>query len=142
LAPESVAVLAFLGGRRCRSALRHTVTVGLRGQLWVVGGYTDGWTPTRSVFEYKPGGITGRSGRRCRPREGDAARNLSVNEEYDPGTDRWRRRADMPTPRSGIAAAVLDGAVLVFSGESPGGTFNQAEAYEPARDAWTSPHQC
>jgi N-acetylneuraminic acid mutarotase len=42
----------------------------------------------------------------------------------------------MPTARSGIAAAVLEGRVFVFGGEAPAGTFNQAEAYDPKSNSW------
>ncbi|MBI3079664.1 MAG: galactose oxidase, partial [Deltaproteobacteria bacterium] len=45
--------------------------------------------------------------------------------------------APMPTPRSGIAAATLGGRIFVFGGESPAGTFNQTEAYDPGRNTWT-----
>jgi hypothetical protein len=34
----------------------------------------------------------------------------------------------MPTARSGIAAAVLEGRMFAFGGEAPAGTFNQVEA--------------
>ena len=60
--------------------------------------------------------------------DGSYDRNLNVNEVYDPGTDRWRRVAPLPTARSGIAAAVLGGRILVVGGEAPGGTFHQVEA--------------
>ena len=44
----------------------------------------------------------------------------------------------MPTPRSGIAAGVLDGRILVVGGEGPSGTFNQVEGYDPAAKTWRS----
>jgi len=44
----------------------------------------------------------------------------------------------MPTARSGIAAAVLNGEVLVFGGETTSGTFDEAEAYDPKSDRWRS----
>jgi N-acetylneuraminic acid mutarotase len=44
----------------------------------------------------------------------------------------------MPTPRSGIAAAVLGGRLYVFGGESPSKTFDENEEYDPAVDAWTA----
>jgi N-acetylneuraminic acid mutarotase len=61
-----------------------------------------------------------------------------VNEEYDPQADRWRTRAPMPTPRSGIAAAALNGRIFVFGGESPSGTFGETESYEPVKNEWRS----
>jgi len=62
-------------------------------------------------------------------------------EVFDPATGSWSGgRARMPTPRGGLGAAVLDGLLYAFGGEgnpeSPFGTFPQAEAYDPARDAW------
>jgi N-acetylneuraminic acid mutarotase len=63
---------------------------------------------------------------------------LSTNESYDPVTDRWEQRAPMPTARSGIAAAVLQGQIFVFGGEAPAGTFHQVEAYNPKSNSWSS----
>jgi N-acetylneuraminic acid mutarotase len=68
---------------------------------------------------------------------GSYARNLQVNEEYDPQNGRWRQRAPLPTARSGIAGAVLGGKIFIFGGEAPAGTFNQVEAYDPVTDRWT-----
>lgn len=83
--------------------------------------------------------------------DGSYARNLDVNESYDPSTDSWVRRAPLPTARSGIAAAVLTPLprwhgrwapqykqILVFGGESPQGTFNEVEAYDPRFDRWST----
>jgi Kelch motif len=44
------------------------------------------------------------------------SRNLSSDEAYDPATNRWEQRTPMPTARSGIAAAVLEGRMFVFGG--------------------------
>ena len=62
--------------------------------------------------------------------DGNYSRNLASTEAYDPATGRWEQRAPLPTARSGIAAAVLEGRMFVFGGEAPSGTFNQAEAYD------------
>jgi N-acetylneuraminic acid mutarotase len=61
-----------------------------------------------------------------------------VNEAYDPANDRWAQRAPMPTARSGIAAAVLDGRIVVVGGEAPSGTFRQVEAYDPKSNGWSA----
>ena len=42
----------------------------------------------------------------------------------------------MPTARSGMAVAMMDNKIFVFGGEKLGGTFNQAEAYDPAKEVW------
>jgi N-acetylneuraminic acid mutarotase len=34
--------------------------------------------------------------------------NLSIVEEYDPATDTWTKKADMPTTRYALAASALD----------------------------------
>ncbi len=64
------------------------------------------------------------------------ARNLSANEVYDPATDHWETLAPLPTARSGIAAAVLNGRVFVFGGEAPFGTFDEVESYDPKTRGW------
>jgi N-acetylneuraminic acid mutarotase len=63
---------------------------------------------------------------------------LAANEEYDPTVGRWQTRTPLPTPRSGIAAAILGGKIFVFGGEAPSGTFHQVEAYEPQADSWST----
>ena len=69
-------------------------------------------------------------------RLGSFARNLSENEEYDPRTDTWAKKAHLPTPRSGIAAATVKGRIYVFGGEETGGTFDTNERYSPGTDSW------
>ena len=66
-----------------------------------------------------------------------------IVEEYDPQTNTWRRRADMPTPREYPKAAVVDGIIYVFGGSS--GKDNKigntkfpirVEAYNPKNNRW------
>jgi hypothetical protein len=63
-------------------------------------------------------------------------RNMDVVEEYDPATDQWTTRANMPTARSGITAGVLEGRIYVLGGEGESGTFSNNEAYIPREDRW------
>ncbi len=84
------------------------------------------------------GAIAGRVyavGGRDRP-----AYDLPYVEAFDPATRTWTERAPLPTGRSGCMAAVLDGRLYVFGGEgnpdSPYGTFDQVEAYDPATNTW------
>jgi N-acetylneuraminic acid mutarotase len=65
-------------------------------------------------------------------------KSITANEEYDPATDRWRALAPLPTVRSGIVAASLNGKVFVFGGESNSGTHNQTESYDPVSNRWQS----
>ncbi|MEW6753604.1 MAG: FlgD immunoglobulin-like domain containing protein [Candidatus Latescibacterota bacterium] len=52
----------------------------------------------------------------------------------------WTRVADLPTPRAGLAACVLDGRIYAIGGV-PSGTFTgfsgTVEVYDPDTDAWT-----
>jgi N-acetylneuraminic acid mutarotase len=61
---------------------------------------------------------------------------------FDPNAGMWLTRAPMLTPRGGAAAALVGGRFLVAGGEgdksSPKGVFKEVEAYDPAKDEWTS----
>ena len=64
--------------------------------------------------------------------------NLAAVEIYDPVAGTWTRGPDLPTPRSGLTAGVLDGQIHVTGGESLslGRTFGEHEAYDPATAKW------
>ncbi|MFB0537678.1 MAG: kelch repeat-containing protein [Anaerolineae bacterium] len=61
-------------------------------------------------------------------------------EEYDPATDTWTKKTDIPTSRAGAGAAVVDGKIYVVGGV-PGGLHSPpvstVEVYDPATDTWT-----
>src|SRR6185369_15433556 len=66
---------------------------------------------------------------------------LDTTEIYDPATDSWSDGAPLPTGRSGIAAAISGGKIVVFGGEvggANGHTFNNAEAYDATSNSWTA----
>ncbi len=50
---------------------------------------------------------------------------------------RWRTRAQMPTPRSGLAVVVHDGKVYAIGGVDNEGATGEVEVYDPETDAWT-----
>jgi len=54
-------------------------------------------------------------------------------------SDSWISKADMPTARRNLAAAVLDGRIYVIGG-APGnsGGLSTVEVYDPATDTWTT----
>ena len=68
---------------------------------------------------------------------------LPTVEEYDPVTDTWIKKADMPTPRANIAAAEIDGKIYAIGGGSfdAGGNFinlfSTVEEYDTKTDTWT-----
>ena len=63
---------------------------------------------------------------------------VPIVEEYDPATDTWTRKADMPTARLHLTSAVVDGKIYVFGGgpEWPV-PLAATEVYDPAIDSWT-----
>ena len=58
-------------------------------------------------------------------------------EVYDPSTDMWTRKADLPTPRSSLAAVALDGKIYTIGGARGGGLVKTVEVYDPGTDTWT-----
>lgn len=56
----------------------------------------------------------------------------------DVATGEWTTTARMPTPRAGIAAAVVGGRILVVGGETTTHTFDQTEAFDPALGSWST----
>ncbi len=66
--------------------------------------------------------------------------NTDVVQEYDPATDRWATKAPMPTARSALSAAVLNGRIYTGGGEVQTyqylAAFRAFEAYDPASNRW------
>jgi N-acetylneuraminic acid mutarotase len=75
--------------------------------------------------------------------------SLSTVEMYDPETDAWAGKANMPTVRSNVSVSVVDGKIYAIGGSKmkkiqvPRG-FNTGseelptvEMYDPATDTWT-----
>jgi N-acetylneuraminic acid mutarotase len=70
------------------------------------------------------------------------ASDTSVVEEYDPAADKWSApRARMPTTRSALGYAVINGRIFVAGGEFQDphmmATFRSVEAYDPASNTWS-----
>jgi N-acetylneuraminic acid mutarotase len=69
------------------------------------------------------------------------SQNTGALEAYDVVGGRWLELPPMPTPRSGVAGAVVGGRLIVFGGEGndedPDGVFDEVEAYDPVSAAWT-----
>lgn len=65
---------------------------------------------------------------------------LSTVEAYDPVTNSWTTKAPMPTPREGLAVAVVNGTLYAIGGNvGPfGAALNTVEAYNPVTDTWTT----
>ena len=69
--------------------------------------------------------------------------NVDANEVYDVKSDTWDSLQQMPTKRSGLAAALFNDSIYVFGGENPfnenepSKTFDNTEIYDPKNDIWT-----
>lgn len=62
--------------------------------------------------------------------------SLRIVEEYDPATDTWTKKTDMPTPRSSIATAVVNGKIYVIGGWDGGRPVSTVEEYDPLANRW------
>jgi N-acetylneuraminic acid mutarotase len=59
-------------------------------------------------------------------------------EEYDPATDTWTPKADMPTARTYLSTSVVNGRVYAIGGRTSNrNAFSTVEEYDPATDTWT-----
>ncbi len=80
--------------------------------------------------------------------------SLSTVEMYDPETDVWERKADMPTVRSGVSVSVVDGKIYAIGGSAlkkvavkvdqvtrgfrhESKELPTVEMYDPTTDTWT-----
>jgi N-acetylneuraminic acid mutarotase len=63
----------------------------------------------------------------------------SIVEEYDPATDTWTRKANMPTSRKALCASAVAGKIYASGGGTGfGNPFSALEAYDPTTDTWTT----
>lgn len=53
-------------------------------------------------------------------------------------TDRWRTRAQMPTPRTDLAVVAHDGLIYAIGGVGGDGVSAKVEVYDPQANAWTT----
>jgi len=62
---------------------------------------------------------------------------LDTVEEYDPVTNTWSQKADMPRPNHALATGVVNGKIYAIGGGSPSGTpYTDVEQYDPMTDSW------
>jgi N-acetylneuraminic acid mutarotase len=66
--------------------------------------------------------------------------NINLVQAYDPAADSWVTKTPMPTARSGLNTASLNGIIYVAGGEVQDdkylAAFRAFEAYDPASDSW------
>jgi hypothetical protein len=71
------------------------------------------------------------------PGAGLFAQGVSTVEEYDPATDTWRPKADMPTARTSFSTSVVNGKIFAMGGMFGRNHLSTVEEYDPATDTWT-----
>ena len=84
---------------------------------------------------YVIGGTTARSGFGNLGTKGGMT--LSIVEEYDPATDTWTEKADMPTARTDLSTCVVNGKIYAIGGNDDTDVIlSVVEVYDPATDTW------
>ena len=75
------------------------------------------------------------------------SRVLSVNEVYDPATNKWETRKPMSVPRNHAFSAAVNGKIYVIGGRTGQGFILTAtntdvvEEYDPLSDSWNAPKE-
>ena len=59
-------------------------------------------------------------------------------EVYDPVTDTWSTKANMPTGRHGLAAVPIFGLLYAVGGQNSQGLSKKLEVYDPVTDDWST----
>jgi RNA polymerase sigma factor (sigma-70 family) len=57
--------------------------------------------------------------------------HFSTVEEYDPLTDTWTKKTDMPTPRGWFSSSEVNGKIYAIGGRNNNGTTSVVEEYDP-----------
>jgi N-acetylneuraminic acid mutarotase len=65
---------------------------------------------------------------------------LPTVEAYDPATDTWTKKADMPTARYALSTSVVNGKIYAIGGARDNNwmELSTVEVYDPATDTWTA----
>ena len=63
---------------------------------------------------------------------------MSTVEEYDPKTETWTRKADMPTPRCHMSISAVNGRIYAIGGWHTKAfpSVSVVEEYDPMTDVW------
>ena len=69
-------------------------------------------------------------------------RSLATNEVYDPATNKWETKREMPTARNHVAVGVVNGKIYLIGGRIGGANLastnniSLVEVYDPVADTW------
>ena len=142
---------------------RQFSTSVVNGKIYAIGGYHRGgsglgestveeYDPATNTWRARADMPTGRPGLSTSVVDGKiyaiggnkwdyttaTATHFSTVEEYDPATDTWTTRTDMPTARSGLSSSVVNGKIYAIGGQSNEVfCLSTVEVYDPVTDTWT-----
>jgi N-acetylneuraminic acid mutarotase len=88
--------------------------IAVNGKIYAIGGLLEDWDTVGPV--------------------------LPTVEEYDPATDTWTKKADMPYPRSDFSISVVNGRIYIFGGGAhipDWASLATVQEYDPVTDTWT-----
>ncbi len=123
-------------------------------EIYVVGGYKNGWIATDSMFIYNTDTDTWDSGPTMPTARGALTVQfidgilyavgganktvLSTNESFNVKTNTWETKMDMPTAREHLSSAVVEDKMYVIGGRVMSMTSNLGtnEVYDPQTDKW------
>ena len=88
----------------------HSATAVVDGKIYVMGGFSD--NPSNPAA-------------------------YTQMEAYDPATDTWTRKADLPKPKHTFSANAIDGKIYIVGGQSTIPNTADLFVYDPATDTWT-----
>jgi N-acetylneuraminic acid mutarotase len=135
--------------------LDHAVAAAYRGDLYLVGGFSNGepqdrlwryssdtgeWDELASMqtARYAPAGaVVGDKLYVAGGSTGELETPYRSMEVYDFETGEWQAGPDMPTPRHHVSGAALDGQLYVIGGRRPGDfAIDAVERFDPQAGVW------
>jgi DNA-binding CsgD family transcriptional regulator/N-acetylneuraminic acid mutarotase len=69
--------------------------------------------------------------------QADPISGVFPTDALDPAASRWQSRAQMPTPRIGLAVIEYQGLIYTIGGIGSDGVTGQVEVYDPETNTWT-----
>ena len=64
--------------------------------------------------------------------------SITAVQRFDPATGRWTQLKPMPTPVSGLGAAVVGGQLITVGGDNAIAVFNTVQAYDLTTKTWSA----
>ena len=161
-ADDAVATAAWSMGTKLPIAKQYHAVASLNGEIFVFGGVTAGnyynarsfryspatntWTPIRDfpVAKWLCGLAESVNGKiylfGAIENFGTSYKTLPDVYEYDPATDTYTEKMDMPQAQGFACSGVIDNKIYVIAGSPANGNLFQkiVQVYDPAADTWST----